>query len=67
MSLKLNLHALENMSNEALRSLHSDVLDALASDDHADAERFDLLQALNRIELILRKRKIFGCAKEPSL
>ncbi|WP_299632591.1 hypothetical protein [uncultured Roseobacter sp.] len=58
MSLKFNLRALEGMSDEALKALRSEFLDALASDNHLDVERFDLLQALNRIEMILRRRNI---------
>ena len=57
MSLIFNLHALEGLSEEALKSLRSEVLDALASEAHTDAERFDLLQLLNRIEMILRQLK----------
>lgn len=57
MSLKFNLHALEGLSDEVLKSLRGEVLDALASDDHPDAQRFDLLQTLNRIEMILRHRR----------
>lgn len=66
MSLKFNLHALEAMSDEALKQLRGEVLDSLGSDDCSDNERFDLLQALNRIEMILRRRKTLIKSNRPT-
>lgn len=57
MSLTFNLHILEGMADDALKSLRDEILIALASDHHTDVERFDLLQVLNRIEMILRRRR----------
>jgi hypothetical protein len=58
MSLIFNFDALEGLPDEALKSLRGEVLAALATDAHSDAERFNLLQMLNRIEMLLRRRKL---------